>query len=225
MSETQHLSDHEKASRSLFNYWAKSYDRSRISSWFQYTQHMAIDLLECQADSRVLDVGCGTGYATRMLAQRLPRGRACGIDIAPEMIEQARAKVTEDIEERIEFVPASSADLPYGDDTFSHIICTNSFHHYPDPMEAFKEMQRVLTPQGQVVIFENAPDMSWYTWCWDRFLRIVEKGHVRYYPSYELGQMIRDAGFDDVELKVLRNEFMKHRKLFASIQVWSAKNP
>ncbi len=83
-------------------------------------------------------------------------------------------------------------------------------------------MKRVLVPQGQLSIFENAPELSWYTWAWDRVLRIIEKGHVRYYSSTELGKMIDEAGFQGAELRHLRNEFLKHGKLFASIQVWTA---
>jgi hypothetical protein len=75
------------------------------------------------------------------------------------------------------------------------------------------------------VIFENAPDLSIYTWAWDKLLRLVESGHVRYYPSRELGHMIRRAGFENVELRILRNEMLKHGKLFASIQLWSAYKP
>ena len=62
-------------------------------------------------------------------------------------------------------------------------------------------------------------------WAWDRVLRIVEKGHVRYLGSAELGELLSRAGLVDCELRVLRNEFRKHGKLFASIQVWSARTP
>jgi hypothetical protein len=86
-------------------------------------------------------------------------------------------------------------------------------------------MRRVLKPGGSLVIFENAPDLSLYTWLWDRWLRLFEKGHVRYYPSSELGMIIKQAGYKDVELRILRNELFRYGKLFASIQVWAAYKP
>ena len=215
----------ESASKSYFDDWATSYDQGRVSPWFQYTQNLTIGLLQLDSSSRVLDVGCGTGYATIRLASQLPAGKACGVDISPGMIEQARRKIPAPLKDRVEFHQGSSAALGFPDGTFTHLICTNSFHHYPDPLGALREMKRVLAPGGQLAIFENAPDLSWYTWAWDRLLRIIEKGHVRYYPSRELGEMIRQAGYQPVELCVLRNEFLKHGKLFASIQVWRAHKP
>ncbi len=141
------------------------------------------------------------------------------------MIREALRSAPADLQERIEFLQANSASIPYQDGTFTHLLCTNSFHHYPEPLNVLKEMKRVLTPGGQLVIFENAPELSWYTWAWDRFLRLIEKGHVRYYPSNELGMMIERAGFRQKRLCVLRNVFLKYGKLFASIQLWSAVKP
>ncbi len=216
------LNERERASQSFFDRWAEEYDQSRISSWFQYTQELTIESLDLDRDSRILDVGCGTGYATRRLASLAPLGRACGIDISAAMIEAAQQAVPPGTPGQIEFRQASSADLPYADETFTHVICTNSFHHYPEPMGVLGEFQRVLRPKGQLAIFENAPDLSWYTWAWDKALRLVGSGHVRYYPSQELGAMIKRAGFERTELRLLRNEFMKHGKLFASVQLWAA---
>ena len=215
--------DEEQASRRLFDRWARSYDRGRITGWFQYTQQLAIDNLALEPDSRVLDVGCGTGHAALTLAPRLPEGWACGMDISAAMVAAALQKVPTALRNRVGFVQASSAALPYASERFDHVMCTNSFHHYPDPLHALAEMKRVLRPGGQLVVFENAPDLSWYAKLWDRLLRMVEKGHVRYYPSHELGEMIETSGFEDVDLRVLRNEFMKYGKLFASIQLWSAR--
>lgn len=217
--------DRERASRSLFDRWAGSYDGGRITPWFQFTQGLAIDNLELTSSSNVLDVGCGTGHAILSIAPRLKTGRACGIDISPGMVEVARSKVPAQLKDRVEFREASSAKLPFADLTFDHVLCTNSFHHYPDPALALAEMRRVLRSGGELVIFENAPDLSWYTWAWDKALRVIERGHIKYYTSRELGKLIERAGFSDLELRELRNLFRKHGKLFASIQLWKAKKP
>jgi ubiquinone/menaquinone biosynthesis C-methylase UbiE len=215
----------EVENRRYFDRWSKHYDDGRISRWFQYTQELTIRLLDLKPDSKVLDVGCGTGHAVLQLASIVSAGKACGIDVSPGMVEKASSKVPQELKEIVEFVQASSEDIPYPNGQFNHVLCTNSFHHYPDPLRALGEMRRVLKPGGQIVIFENAPDLSWYTWVWDRILRVAETGHVRYYASWEIGQMLGQAGFDNVRLRHLRNEFLKHGKIFASIQVWSATGP
>jgi ubiquinone/menaquinone biosynthesis C-methylase UbiE len=211
--------------RRYFDRWSKDYDRNRISRWFQYTQDLTIRLLDLKPDSKVLDVGCGTGHAVLKLASVLSHGKACGIDLSAGMVAHAAAKIPQELERIVEFVQASSDHIPYADGQFDGLICTNSFHHYPDPLMSLREMRRVLKGGGQIVILDNASDLSCYSWLWDRILRIIENGHVRYYASWEIGRMLADAGFKDVNPRHLRNEFLKHGKLFASIQVWSAYAP
>jgi ubiquinone/menaquinone biosynthesis C-methylase UbiE len=213
----------EKASGEFFDGWAAGYEDRRISPWFQYTQSLAIEAMDLAPNSRVLDVGCGTGYAVRRLAALLPEGKACGIDISPSMVTQAKSRIPAAFADRVEFREASSASIPYPDDFFTHIMCTNSFHHYPAPHDVLMEMQRVLVPNGQIVIFENATDLSLYTRLWDLGLRLFERGHVRYYTSRDLGTMLDKAGLKECQLRVLRNEFLKYGKLFASIQLWSSR--
>ena len=215
----------EAENRRYFDRWSKHYDDGRISRWFQYTQELTIRLLDLKPNSKVLDVGCGTGHAVLRLASIVSDGKACGIDVSPGMVEKASSKVPQDLKGIVEFVQASSEEIPYTKGYFNQVLCTNSFHHYPDPLQALREMRRVLKPGGQIVIFENAPDLSWYTWIWDRILRVAETGHVRYYCSWEIGQMLTQAGFENVRLRHLGNECLKHGKIFASIQVWSGKVP
>jgi ubiquinone/menaquinone biosynthesis C-methylase UbiE len=149
----------------------------------------------------------------------LQHGRACGIDISPQMIAHAKNKSESD---RVEFLCAGAECIPYPDSSFDYVMCSNSFHHYPDPLHSLNEMYRVLVPKGRLAIFENAVELSWYTWLWDKWLRLFEKGHVKYYTSLELGELIRRSDFQVGTLRILRSEKRKHGKLFASIQVWTA---
>lgn len=213
----------DQANQTYFDRWAESYDKGRISEWFQYTQQLTVGLMDLSPHSKVLDVGCGTGFAVLMLGSMLTSGKACGVDISEEMISQAKAKVSQELGDRVEFQQACSDNIPYPSEEFDFIMCTNSFHHYPDPLLALAEMRRLLKPGGQLIILDNAVDRSIYTWLWDRVLRLIETGHVRYYRSWEIGDMLRQAGYEPVELKHLKNEFMKHGKLFASLQVWSGE--
>jgi ubiquinone/menaquinone biosynthesis C-methylase UbiE len=225
MSKSSNSQTRERYNEEFFDGWSRQYDDFRISTWFRYTQELAMQQFVWRPGSRLLDVGCGTGYATLYAAALLPQGKACGIDISQSMLDRAAAKIPLEAKERVEFRQAGAENIPYPSGEFDYVLCTNSFHHYDQPMRALREMHRVLRPGGSLVIFENAPDLSLYTWLWDRWLRIFEKGHVRYYPSYELGAMIKSAGYKDVELRLLRNEVLKHGKLFASIQVWAARRP
>jgi ubiquinone/menaquinone biosynthesis C-methylase UbiE len=225
MSRASRTIDHDAANVAYFDRWAQRYDEGRTGPWFRHTQDLAIGALDLRPASRILDVGCGTGVAVLRLASLAPDGRACGVDISPNMIARARRKVPERLAHRVEFQRAGSDAIPYPDASFDHALCTNSFHHYLDPLRSLAEISRVLVPGGQLVIFENAPDLSWYTWAWDRVLRRLEKGHVRYYPSGELRRLLVGAGFATVELRHLARERFTHGKLFAAIQIWSVRTP
>lgn len=115
------------------------------------------------ADARVLDVGCGSGWATRLLAEKAPRGRVVGIDIADGMIELARE--TSLSFANVEFHVASAEKLPFSEE-FTHAFSMESLYYYADMLGALREIRRVLKPGGLFVTVvdlyqENEPSQQW----------------------------------------------------------------
>jgi SAM-dependent methyltransferase len=82
------------------------------------------------------------------------------------------------------------------------VLCSNSFHHYPDPSKAAHEMARVLAPGGRMVIGDACADLATARIA-DRFLRRLEPGHVRLYRSLELGSFLHGAGLDRLMVRSL----------------------
>lgn len=105
----------------------------------------------------MLDLGCGTGAAAREAAAAVEH--AVGADIAPEMIRRA-AELASGLS-NVEFVVADSEALPFPDAAFSAVLCTASFHHYPNPRKALAEMARVLDQHGRIVIADGVADRNW----------------------------------------------------------------
>jgi ubiquinone/menaquinone biosynthesis C-methylase UbiE len=102
------------------------------------------------APTRVLDVGCGTGYLLRLLAAQWPRAEElAGIDPAPSMIEAA-GESTED--QRLRFSVGTAERLPYPDGSFDLVVTTTSFDHWSDQEAGLRECARVLTPGGRLVL-------------------------------------------------------------------------
>jgi len=101
------------------------------------------------APRRVLDVGCGTGYLLRLLAERCPQAtELAGIDPAPSMIEAAEQAAGD----RLRFTVGAAERLPYPDGVFDLVVSTTSFDHWADQRAGVGECARVLVPGGHLVL-------------------------------------------------------------------------
>jgi ubiquinone/menaquinone biosynthesis C-methylase UbiE len=102
---------------------------------------------------RILDVGCGTGYLLRQLADRVPAAaELAGIDAAAAMIETARAAARDD---RLRFSEAVAERIPFPAETFDLVVSTTSFDHWADQQAGLTECARVLAPGGHLVLVDQ----------------------------------------------------------------------
>lgn len=98
----------------------------------------------------VLDVACGTGILTPILLEAVGEdGEVTGIDFAPEMVKQARAK---NFGSNALFQVADVMDMPFGDESFDQVFCNGALPHFPDIPASLSEMKRVLRAGGRLVI-------------------------------------------------------------------------
>ncbi len=103
--------------------------------------------------SRILDVGCGTGYLLRQLAERAPQaGELAGIDAAPAMIDAAQGGPSD---ARLRFSVGTAEQLPWPADTFDLVVSTTSFDHWVDQQAGLAECRRVLVPGGHLVLVDQ----------------------------------------------------------------------
>jgi ubiquinone/menaquinone biosynthesis C-methylase UbiE len=121
-----------------------------------------------------------------------------GVDLSGAMIDEAIGLAAG--LENVRFQRADAEALPFADGSFTAVLCSNSFHHYPEPARAVAEMTRVLAPEGRIAIGDACADL-WTARVADRFLRRFEPGHVRLYRSEELGRFLVDAGLGRVQLR------------------------
>lgn len=122
---------------------------------------------DIEAGSDILDIGCGSGFDL-IVARRLSGegGRVCGIDITPEMIEQARRNFAELGIDDIETLHVTSETLPFEDEGFDLLISNGVINLSPAKDELFEEMYRVLRRGGRLQIADMVlqkdlpPDMA-----------------------------------------------------------------
>jgi ubiquinone/menaquinone biosynthesis C-methylase UbiE len=186
------------AARRRFDRWAGSYERDHRSRFNARVQREALEALALDQGDRLLDVGCGTGAAVRAAAAVAER--AVGADISPEMIRRA-CELAVGLT-NVAFVVADSEALPFANDAFTAVLCTFSFHHYPNPGRALAEMARVLARGGRLVIADGARDRLSARVA-DAILRRVDRSHIRPYRSGELAVLLGDAGFSEIRVSTL----------------------
>ncbi len=102
----------------------------------------------------------------------------------------------------VEFLKASAEELPFNNDYFDTIICTNSFHHYFHPDIVLKEIFRVLKPNGKIYILDITSDDYFISWI-NRKVQKKEKAHVSFYSTSEYKDMFTKSGLRHVKSKRL----------------------
>jgi ubiquinone/menaquinone biosynthesis C-methylase UbiE len=147
-----------------FNEWARAGKGEGMEKGHRPVGQRAVELMRVPADARVLDVGCGSGWATRLLAEYAANGRVTGIDISDEMIAMARE--TSRSFGKVEFQVASAENLPFANGEFTHAFSMESLYYYAHIPAALKEIHRVLQPGGLFVTVidlyeENKPSHQW----------------------------------------------------------------
>jgi ubiquinone/menaquinone biosynthesis C-methylase UbiE len=193
------MRDTKDGARRWFDRRAGTYEGGFTARWRDPVQRASLEALGLAHDDTLLDVGCGTGAASRMAA---PVARAVvGVDLSGAMIDEAIGHATG--LDNIRFQRADAEALPFADGSFTAVLCSNAFHHYPEPARAVSDMSRVLAPGGRIAIGDASADL-WTARIADRFLRRIEPGHVRLYRSEELGGFLLEAGLSHVQLRRLQ---------------------
>ncbi|MEU6410854.1 methyltransferase domain-containing protein [Microbispora sp. NPDC046933] len=139
--------------REGYDLWAETYEDSPNPVVAIDARH-TMGILAPRPGERVLDAGCGTG---RNLAAMIDAGaHPTGIDYSSGMLGVARLRHPE--------VPVHEADLeapyPFPDETFDAVLCALVAEHLDRPLDALREMRRVLRPGGRLVLSVFHPDMA-----------------------------------------------------------------
>jgi len=139
--------------RREFNRWADlGRGRGMEKNHWEVTRQM-IELMAVGQRDNVIDMGCGVGWATRVLAQRASRGIVLGVDLSDRMIAQAYREYRNP--PNALFIVADSAALPCSNGYFNALLSVESIYYYPDMEGAFSEVHRILRPGGKAFFLTN----------------------------------------------------------------------
>lgn len=141
--------------RDFTNTGAENYERDFVPAIATPVSASLLRIADLQPGERVLDVACGTGIIARRAAAAVgPTGKVTAIDIAPDMIDVARATSAPE-GAVIDWHVGDAASLPFADGTYDAVLCQMGLMFMADRAAAVAEMHRVLAPGGRVAV--NTP--------------------------------------------------------------------
>ena len=183
----------EENSKKEFNSWAKTYDSFFNHWYFSHTNKKIVSLLEINPKSSILDVGCGTGILIENLIDK-KYSKIYGIDISQEMVKMAKRKFSKN--KKVKIFLGSAVKMPYKNNSFNFITCSNSFHHHPDSLKSLKEMYRILKPVGKLILLDAFKDGI----IREIYTKIIQKfeGRILHYYKDEIYNLFKKVGFSQI---------------------------
>ena len=154
---------HEQLS-STFDQWAAAGRGASMEAGHGDVVEQVLSTMEIRAGDKILDVGCGTGWATRLLAKTQAGVQAIGVDVSPKMIEKAEEGHSYTIRARYEVGPFEALD--HKDGAFQRVFSMEALYYAVDLPRALSELHRVLAPGGTADVIvdfyaDNASTQSW----------------------------------------------------------------
>jgi ubiquinone/menaquinone biosynthesis C-methylase UbiE len=184
---------------------AAAYDRW-VGRWSRLFVPSLLAAARVASGSMVLDASTGTGEAAAMALPIVgSSGLVVGADIAPEMIEAARIRLSVP---SFQPVAADGQALPFKDDSFTAVTCQLGLQFFSDAAQGLKEFRRVLRPGAWAsVCVPSSPDQApmWSVLA-ETLSSFLPEQRSHLYLSWALGDRARlenlfvDAGFQDVRV-------------------------
>ncbi len=156
-------------------------------------------LLDVQREHRVLDLGCGTGRHVLELSKG--KGSIIGADLSREDLLRARylleiMRRRGEVGARVHWLQTAGERLPFADESFDRVLCTETLEHVDDDSVLARELVRVLKPGGILAV--SVPDeySEKIFWKVSPNYRTQVGGHVRIYERQEIIALLRGSGLE-----------------------------
>ena len=180
--------ENKARARTFYKYLSKVYDRINPFIWNEEMRDEAIAMLDIEPDDHVLDVGCGTGFATEALLERTENVH--GLDQSAHQLQRAYAKFGK--RGPVRFYRGDAERVPFADDAFDVVWSSGSIEYWPNPVDALEEFRRVTKPGGKVlVVGPDYPDNTVF--------QKVADAIMLFYDEEEADRMFAEAGCPDFE--------------------------
>lgn len=183
--------------RAEFNQWVQDGRSNGLEPHHRSFFEDMLPLMGVGNRDRILDIGCGEGWASRLLSSLVPEGLVVGLDVSDEMIRKARAASA--AHENVLFVWANAESIPWQERFFSRALSVESFYYVERPEIALREIFRVLSPGGSVWMLNHLSRENEYTLRWLDRLQVPV--HLRSAEDY--GRLFESCGFEGYSFRMI----------------------
>ena len=195
MSDSRTASADEQL-RQEFNQWAEQGKGEEMEAHHISITEQTLALMDLKPGDRVLDLGCGAGWASRLIAKAVESpertGQVIGLDVSDEMIRRARAGSVD--HDNLMFVVGSAQQVPWEENFFDKVLSVESFYYYADQERALAELFRVMAPNSELYILINLYSDNHYSLRWVEELKVP----VQVHSEQEYIEMLQRHTFEEV---------------------------
>jgi len=178
-----------------FNQWAAAGRGDEMESHHSDITEQTLALMNIQPGDRILDLGCGTGWASRRMARMAGHGEVVGLDVADEMLR--RAELASSGFKNVRYAWGSAENIPEADNAFNKVLSVESFYYYADQGKALDELRRVMAPGAKLFILINLYKDNHYSLRWVTELKVP----VQALSESEYKTLLEKHGFTNVEAR------------------------
>lgn len=144
---------------------------------FRRRARIVIEQLDLKPGEKILEAGCGRGFYGNLIGSFFPRTLYVGIDINENYLQVAKTFATT---KNVKFNKADATKLPFENETFDKVLCTEALEHIENDRKVLSEIYRVLKPKGIVLI--TVPNKN-YPFFWDPVNWLLERSLHTHIPS------------------------------------------
>jgi ubiquinone/menaquinone biosynthesis C-methylase UbiE len=178
-----------------YGYDAGEYDKGRredFTFWVKETSRIA----GLDENSKILDLGCGTGNYTMEFRQNMASNPICGLDPDLQMISQAKIK---DTGKSIYWCIGLGEDLPFTSQSFDCVFASQVWHHIKDRWRAAAECFRVLKEESPLIVRTLSHEQWKRKTVTQLFPEVLSLELGRYPSDKDFEEYFYKAGFSNVE--------------------------
>jgi ubiquinone/menaquinone biosynthesis C-methylase UbiE len=190
-----HSSEADQKLQQEFNQWAAAGRGDEMESHHSDITEQTLALMDIQPVDRILDLGCGTGWASRRMARIASSGEVVGLDVADEMLR--RAEQSSSAFRNVRYAWGSAENIPEADNTFNKVLSVESFYYYADQGKALDELRRVMASRAKLFILINLYKDNHYSLRWVTELKVP----VQALSEAEYKVLLEKHGFKNVEAR------------------------